>query len=299
MRWFLSRLICFVLLFAGIVLWLVPEWRPLIGLPEPVVRFSSLGPGRGNVSQSFAFQGGRFYSLHGLRRGRERFNVVSIAEQGAENAPFAHSTQAQLGHGQVFLPLPPSDSGYPRFLVEGSVAGTVMPLTLGRAGCELCLVAGNAVRLLPLMGNLTAGQADGAGLIALRGRLNFGENLVQVYDAAGFVAGVLDGKVPVPQHLFVVPQLNGEWFQGITVHGGAVVTLTGDNSLSGAKTLRRYTLEGALIEEVALTRLSWWARWQGVKFEPEGLVSWQGQLFYAVMTGQNGDNRKYLLRVGG
>lgn len=257
------------------------------------------GTGSGNVLQNFCLNEstGHLLSTHLYDDSGTKMTVYSAHNTRYTSETIAYSAGVDHGHGTCLI----WESGN-NFIVEktdGTAVGrcslTVSGSTVSTSMSELSLTPSGAD---VYSGFITGSTGDDKSLMAFRvGRNTAGtqENVV-IYDAADVTDYFDGGSTPTPTYTwsFAINADEVGWFQGMTIWKGYLWTLTGNTTLGDPKRLRKHNLEtGAILATVNAEDLS--GQQVGTKSEPEGLSVIGDQMFYGMMQGQSGNNKKYLV----
>lgn len=246
------------------------------------------GPGSGNVVQSCCIDSGLFWALH-----TDGDAVMTVAK-GRPDKPVAYLSGLKLGHCQTFYSL-----GNDRFIFDSDTEGHLRVANVTYSGGSISF---DGIRKLDVFGtgytNLTLSDGGPAEThVAVRGKRPDGESVIKIFDRVEFEAWAKGGPVVDHTAKFVSDAPKGQWFQGCAVYRGNLITWRGDSDLDTPKRLRKYDLQGNLLDMCSMNHFEAQSRQRGHKYEPEGLFSFKGDLFATFCQGSDGANLKYYVNL--
>ena len=257
------------------------------------------GTSSDNVMQGFALNEstGDLISTHLYDESGTDMTVYTAHDPRYTSVSIANSAGVDHGHGACLI----WESG-DDFIVEkvgdtsvGRCSLTVSGATVTPSMSSLSLIPTGAD---VYSGFITGSTGDDSSLMAFRvGRNGAGtEENVVVYNASDVTDYFDGGSSPTALYTWSFP-INADevgWFQGMTIWKGYIWTLTGNTTLGDPKRLRKHNIDdGTIVTTVNAEDMS--GQQIGTKSEPEGLSVIGDQMYYGIMQGQSGANKKYLV----
>lgn len=235
---------------------------------------------------------GLFWATHSIGGDPEK-GVVTVSRANPGH-PFAASEPENIGHGHTMFPI-----GGNEFIFSGMNEGKlrINSVVISSGG-----VAMDYVRNMEVFGEgftkvLVADGGPAETHVAVRARKPGGGNIARVFDRAGFIAWAKGG--PAISHVseFDFQDTSSLWFQNCCLYRGHVITWRGDAELTSPKLIRKYDLTGNQVDEYDFVEFRAEAEEVGNKYEPEGLFTFQGDLFATFALGADGAIRNHYVNL--
>lgn len=257
------------------------------------------GTSSSNAMQGFALNEntGHLISTHLYDDGGTDMTVYTAHDPRYTSVAIANSVGVDHGHGACLI----WESGN-NFIVEKTDGTAIGRCSLSVSGSTVS-TSMSSLSLTPTGADVYSGYiigstGDDKTLMAFRvGRNGAGtEENVVIYNAADVTAYFDGGSTPTPIHTwsFAINADEVGWFQGITIWKGYLWTLTGNATLGDPKRLRKHQIDdGSILVTLNAEDMS--GQQLGTKSEPEGLSVIGDQMYYGIMQGESGANKKYLV----